>query len=90
MIFAECNSSLSKGISQPPSFLTALSQAAVSTDKARHLEQLFVDLTNDVQRNVDAVNRERFMTNLTNFRVDLKSFLDLNAFYKAIIHYTKE
>lgn len=37
-------------------------------NKAKHLQELFGELTHDVQMNLEPQNRERFTSNLTNFR----------------------
>jgi hypothetical protein len=47
------------------------SQATVDDNKAKHLAELFGELTHDVQMNLEAQNRERFTSNLTNFRYHL-------------------
>lgn len=50
----------------------------------------FSDLTRNVQPTVEGPNREKFTSALSSFRVDVKTFLDLNAFYKALVHFTNE
>jgi len=50
----------------------------------------FNGLMSDIQVNVESDNREKFTTNVTAFRSDMKQYLDLNSFYKAVIQFTKE
>jgi len=47
------------------------SQASVDASKASHLNELFGELSRDVQMNLEPQNREKFTSNLTNFRFDL-------------------
>eukprot|EP01128_Nolandella_sp_AFSM9_P000470 TRINITY_DN10626_c0_g1_i1.p1 TRINITY_DN10626_c0_g1~~TRINITY_DN10626_c0_g1_i1.p1 ORF type:complete len:325 (-),score=79.85 TRINITY_DN10626_c0_g1_i1:32-1006(-) len=66
------------------------SQAQVSEEKARALTDLFHQLTDGLETLVSEKMREKWTTNLTNFRINAKLFIDLNAFYKAVLQFSQE
>jgi len=59
-------------------------------DRATKIAQVFAGLMADIKMNLDTDNREKFTSNVTTFRSEIKPLLDLNAFYKAAVIFTKE
>jgi len=58
--------------------------------KQLKVKEIVTQLMEGISMNLSVDNQDKFMTNMSNFRTDLKSILDLNALYKAIIAYTAE
>lgn len=67
-----------------------VSSQAQDEQRASKVVQHFNGLMSDIKMNLESENREKFNSNATAFRAEVKQLLDLNTFYKAIIQYTKE
>uniref|UniRef100_A0A6B2KX45 Exportin-7/Ran-binding protein 17 TPR repeats domain-containing protein n=1 Tax=Arcella intermedia TaxID=1963864 RepID=A0A6B2KX45_9EUKA len=58
--------------------------------KAKKVSEICSHLMEGISPNLLNDNREKFTTNLTVFRNELKAIIDLNAFYKAVVGFTNE
>jgi len=59
-------------------------------DSNAMVEGLFTVLMGEIKMNIEVENREKFMGNVTSFRLEMKALIDLNSFYKVILQYTTE
>jgi len=62
----------------------------VGDEAKKKVTESFNQLMGEIKMNLENENREKFTTNVTAFRVDMKNVIDLNAFYKVIVQYTSE
>jgi hypothetical protein len=70
-----------------PEALETLQRVIVSSqtgEKAENLVAHFNKLMTGVERNVKPENRERFASNTTSFRADVRAYIDLDAMYRKI------
>lgn len=71
-----------------PDALDTLQRVVVgsqSGEKAENLVGHFAKLMAGVERNVKPENRERFVSNTTSFRADVRTYIDLDAMYRKIM-----
>eukprot|EP01125_Pyxidicula_operculata_P011681 TRINITY_DN3825_c0_g1_i1.p1 TRINITY_DN3825_c0_g1~~TRINITY_DN3825_c0_g1_i1.p1 ORF type:complete len:142 (+),score=51.38 TRINITY_DN3825_c0_g1_i1:81-506(+) len=72
-----------------------VSQVIVSSQqgdeaKMKKVADAFTTLMSDIGMNLDSDNRDKFSTNVATFKGEMKTSLDMNTFYKAILQFSKD
>jgi len=66
------------------------SQVGLGEVKQNKIKESVLQLMDGISLSLSTDNQDKFMTNMTNFRNDIKTTIDIHAFYRAIVSHTLE